>query len=275
MLSYDVPHRAPWGLPVSAYVWTKAIAAGSYLVTAALVLLGVVETSSVLWKWTTPLLSAVFLAITFVLLIADLEHPGRFYMILTRPQWRSWIVRGAVILTAYAIVLGIHLLWSFLGNSPPVGLAFIGALLALGSGTYTAWLFAQAKARDLWQSSLLPVAHLVASVLAGAASLVIAAAVVAPQLSALLVTVTMTAAVLQLVLIGAEALTPHPTAHARLAVREMVRGRYRIEFAAGVILLLLGLLNLPFRVDAAVLILLGLLLYEHSHVGAGQAVPLA
>jgi Fe-S-cluster-containing dehydrogenase component/formate-dependent nitrite reductase membrane component NrfD len=275
MLAYDVPHRAPWGLPVSAYVWTKAIAAGSYLVAAALVLLGVVETSSVLWKWTTPLLSAVFLAITFILLIADLEHPGRFYMILTRPQWRSWIVRGAVILTGFSILLGVHLLWSFLGNGPPVGLALIGALLALGSGTYTAWLFAQAKARDLWQSSLLPVAHLVASVLAGAASLVIAAAAVAPELSALLVTITMTAAVTQLILIAAEALTPHPTAHARLAVREMVRGRYRIEFAAGVILLLLGLLNLPFRVDAAVLILLGLLLYEHSHVGAGQAVPLA
>lgn len=275
MLAYDVPHRAPWGLPVSAYVWTKAIAAGSYLVMAALVLLGMVETSSTLWKWTTPLLSSVFLAITFVLLIADLEHPGRFYMILTRPQWRSWIVRGAVILTGYSIVLGAHLLWSFLGNGPPAGFALIGALLALGSGTYTAWLFAQARARDLWQSSLLPVQHLAASVLAGAASLVIASAAVAPELSTLFVTITMIAAVLQLILITAEALTPHPTAHARLAVREMVRGRYRIEFAAGVILLLLGLLNLPFRVDAAVLILLGLFLYEHAHVGAGQAVPLA
>jgi formate-dependent nitrite reductase membrane component NrfD len=275
MLAYDVPHRAPWGLPVSAYVWTKAIAAGSYLVAASLVLLGVLETTSVLWKWTTPLLSAIFLAITLVLLVADLKHPGRFYMIFTRPQWRSWIVRGAVILAAFSAVLGAHLLWSFLGNGPPRGFALIGALLAIASGTYTAWLFAQAKARDLWQSPLLPVMHLVATILAGSTALLIAAAVVAPDLATLVMTVAATATVAHLILIAAEVLTPHPTAHARLAVREMVRGRYRIEFAAGVILQLLGLVSLPFRVDAAVLVLLGLLLYEHAHVGAGQAVPLA
>ena len=275
MLAYDIPHRAPWGLPVSAYVWTKAIAAGSYLVTASLILLGRLDTTSVLWKWTTPLLSALFLAITFILLIADLEHPSRFYMILTRPQWRSWIVRGAVILTGFSAVLAAHLLWSFLGNGPPRSLAIIGALLAIASGTYTAWLFAQAKARDLWQSPLLPLMHLVASVVAGAAALVIAAAVIAPELVPLLVVVTAVATALHLILIAAEIFTPHPTAHARLAVREMIAGRYRIEFAAGVILQLLGLINLSFRVEATVLILLGLLLYEHAHVGAGQAVPLA
>src|SRR5438552_9668390 len=82
MLSYDVPHRAPWGWPVSLYIWTKAIAAGSYLVAAVLILLGRLDTTSVLWKWTMPLLSAFFLAVTFILLIADLEHPTRFYLIL-------------------------------------------------------------------------------------------------------------------------------------------------------------------------------------------------
>ena len=262
MLAYDVPHRAPWGLPVSAYVWTKAIAAGSYLVVASLILLGQMDTSNVLWKWTAPLLSAFFLAITFVLLVADLEHPSRFYMILTRPQWRSWIVRGAVILTGFSAVLGVHLLWSFLGNGPPPrGLAIIGALFAVASGTYTAWLFAQAKARDLWQSPMLPLQHLVAAIASGASTLALA--------SERFVIVAATATIIHLILIAAEALTPHPTAHARLAVREMVRGRYRIAFAAGVILQLLGLVVSP------ALILLGLLSYEHAHVGAGQAVPLA
>src|SRR6185503_5280204 len=93
MLSYDVPHRAPWGWHVSAYIWTKAIAAGSYLLASSMVVFGV-ENS--LWKWTAPLIAAVALAITFVLLIMDLEHPERFYMILTRPQWRSWLVRGGI-----------------------------------------------------------------------------------------------------------------------------------------------------------------------------------
>src|SRR6185295_7160665 len=97
MLAYDVPHRAPWGIPVAAYVWTKAIAAGSYLVAAAMLLWGRLDPAGVLWKWTTPFLSATFLAVTFVLLIGDLEHPMRFYLIFTRPQWRSWLVRGGVI----------------------------------------------------------------------------------------------------------------------------------------------------------------------------------
>jgi hypothetical protein len=266
MLAYDVPHKAPWGLPVSAYVWTKAIAAGSYLVGAFSVLTGWDRS---LWEWTVPMVSAVFLAITFILLIADLEHPKRFYMILTRPQWRSWIVRGAFILGGFAAILGMHLLWSFFGDGPPRAFALVGALFALASGTYTAWLFGQAKARDLWQSPLLPLQHLTACVAAGASALMLTGVYAPLHWTAALWTVA------HLILVGAEVLMPHPTAHARLAVREMVRGRYRIEFAAGVILQLLGLINLPFRPEAAAFILLGLLLYEHAHVGAGQAVPLA
>ncbi len=262
MLAYDVPHRAPWGWPVGLYVWTKAIAAGAYLVAAALVLLGMVDISSTLWRWTTPLVSAIFLAITFTVLIADLDHPERFYMVLTRPQWRSWLVRGGVILTGFSAVLGLHLLWSFLGNSPPKALAAAGALLAIGSGTYTAFLFAQAKARDLWQSPLLAPQHLVACVMAGGAAL-------------LLPRVLMVATAVHLLLMTAEVVMPHPTAHARLAMREMVRGKYQVAFTAGVTLQLFGLAAGPLGIVAAVAALAGLLAYEHAHVGAAQSVPLA
>jgi Fe-S-cluster-containing dehydrogenase component len=264
MLSYDVPHLAPWGLPVSLYIWTKAIAAGSYLVAAVMVLLGRLDITSTLWRWTTPLLSAFFLAITFALLIGDLEHPKRFYMILTRPQWRSWLVRGGVILGAFAAINGLHLLW------PSRVLAVVGIPVAIATGTYTAFLFAQAKARDLWQSPLLLPQHLVACVMAGAAALLIAGL----DLGFLLAIIT----AVHLLLIAAEVITPHPTAHARLAVREMVRGRYRAAFAAGFILPLLGLAAMLGGAPppaAAILILAGLLAYEHAHVGAGQAVPLA
>ncbi|HEY8175023.1 MAG TPA: hypothetical protein VIF32_05005, partial [Gemmatimonadaceae bacterium] len=116
--------------------------------------------------------------------------------------------------------------------------------------------------RDLWQSPLLPLQHLVACVLAGAAVLGLAP-------------VMAVATTIHLVLIAAEVLTPHPTAHARLAVREMVRGKYRLAFAAGWILQLFGLIAAPFPIAAAILVLAGLLAYEHAHVGAGQEVPLA
>ncbi|HUR79433.1 MAG TPA: 4Fe-4S dicluster domain-containing protein [Thermoanaerobaculia bacterium] len=265
MLAYDVPHRAPWGIAITSYVWTKAIAAGSYLVAASLVLLGVLDANSTMWKWTAPLISAVFLALTFALLIGELEHPQRFYLILIRPQWRSWLVRGGMILAAFAALLGVHLIWP---GAPPRAIAIIGALLAIASGTYTAWLFAQAKARDLWQSPLLPPQHLVATVAAGAAALFIARM---PFAGAIMSIATAT----HLLLIGAEVLTPHPTAHARLASREMTRGSFSAYFIAGVILQILGAAAMPLGIAAAVFTLAGLLLYERAHVGAGQAVPLA
>ncbi|HSP34782.1 MAG TPA: 4Fe-4S dicluster domain-containing protein, partial [Thermoanaerobaculia bacterium] len=162
ILSYDVPHRAPWGWPVSLYVWTKAIAAGTYLVSAA---------TGLGWRWTAPIIAAVFLAITFALLVGDLEHPMRFYLILTRPQWGSWLVRGGIILTIFSAIIGVHLLWSFLDGRPPLWFAVIGAIAAIATGSYTAFLFAQAKARDLWQSPLLPPQHVLASIVAGAAAL--------------------------------------------------------------------------------------------------------
>ena len=84
------------------------------------------------------------------------------------------------------------------------------------------------------------------------------------------------ATAIHLVLIAAEVWMPHPTAHARLAIHEMTRGRYAMTFAFGVILQILGVIGAPFfGAGAAFLILGGLFLYELAHVGAAQAVPLA
>src|SRR6185503_4261703 len=120
--------------------------------------------------------------------------------------------------------------------------------------------FAQAKARDMWQSPLLAPQHLVASIVAGAAVL---------SMSRILLIAT----IVHLALIVAEVATPHATAHSRLAVREMVRGRYKLFFAFGFVLPVIGIALLPWKA-AAVLILIGLYSYEHAYVGAGQSVPL-
>jgi ferredoxin len=47
-------------------------------------------------------LSLVFITLTAVVLIIDLERPERFYYILTRGNHRSWMVWGAYFLTAHA-----------------------------------------------------------------------------------------------------------------------------------------------------------------------------
>src|SRR5687767_2838173 len=174
VLSYDVPHRAPWDWRVSLYTWTKGIAAGAWLVAVALVMAGTLDWSDTLVAWAAPLMAAAFLAATAGLLIFDLEHPGRFWLILARPQWRSWLVRGGFLLTGYAAVLGLHLLASVLGATGLARAAAVpGVPLAVLAAVYTAYLFAQAKARDLWQSPLLPPHLVVQAVLAGAAALLI------------------------------------------------------------------------------------------------------
>ena len=60
------------------------------------------------------------------MLIADLKHPERFYLILTRPQWRSWLVRGGMILTLFAVIIGLHLIL----GSPPRWFTIAGAVVA-------------------------------------------------------------------------------------------------------------------------------------------------
>ena len=49
-------------------------------------------------------ISLVFLTLTAVILVADLERPERFYYILVRPNWRSWMVWGAYFLTAQGAI---------------------------------------------------------------------------------------------------------------------------------------------------------------------------
>src|SRR5688500_17713115 len=88
VLSYDIPHRMPWDWRVSLYTWTKAIAAGVYMVPVLLILGGFSSWTNPLWLRFTPLIGLTFLAITGLLLIWDLEHPGRFYMIFTRRHWK-------------------------------------------------------------------------------------------------------------------------------------------------------------------------------------------
>ena len=120
----------------------------------------------------TPIVSGAFLAITGGLLIWDLEHPERFYLIFTRPQWRSWLVKGAFIIAGYTLVLALHFLASWLGSrSVQSWLMIAGIPLSILTAVYTAYLFAQAKARDMWQNPLLPPHLLVQALLLGSAVL--------------------------------------------------------------------------------------------------------
>ena len=288
LLAYDVPHSLPWDWRVSLYTWTKGIAAGAYLVAALLVMLGLLRSReldvftggpmgvSPLWAWVAPVVSGAFLAITGGLLIWDLEHPARFYMIFTRPQWRSWLVKGAFIIAGYSLVLALHFVASWMGREREQ-LWLIAAGLPLGvlTAVYTAYLFAQAKARDLWQNSLLPPHLLVQSLLLGAAALLPFAVWLDPAMTGPLAWTLGATSLIHLLMVWGEVTLTHPTAHARLAVWELTRGRYAAFFWGGVVLTLLAVFAPWLGVASVPPALVGLALHEHAYVQSGQAVPLA
>jgi ferredoxin/formate-dependent nitrite reductase membrane component NrfD len=276
LLSYDVPHRAPWDFRVSLYTWTKSIAAGAYLVPLMLVLLGVLDWATPLWTWGAPIVAAVFLAVTGALLIWDLEHPPRFYYLMVRPQWRSWLVRGGFIISGYGAVLAGHAAASWLGR-PDLHrpLAVAGLPLAAMSAVYTAYLFAQAKARDLWQSPLLPPHLLTQALLAGSGAMIPVALSVEPTAVGPLAWVLAAAGAVHLVMTFGEITLPHGTAHAHLANLEMTRGRYAIYFWLSILLMTIALTAPWLPIPAAAAGLIGLVAFEHAYVQAGQSVPLA
>ena len=276
VLSYDVPHKLPWDWRVSLYTLTKGIAAGAYLVPLLLVLFGLIPASSPLWVWAAPIVAGAFLAVTGLVLIWDLEHPARFYYIFTRPQWRSWLVKGAFIIAGYSAVLAAHFIASLMGwGAGHRYLMWLGLPLASMTAIYTAWLFAQARARDLWQSPLLPPHLMVQTLLAGAGALVPVAPGLDPLALERLIWVLAFASLGHLLMVWGEATLAHVTAHAHLAHREMVRGRWARYFWVGVALVAAGMLAPWIGVLAAPVALLGLLAYEHAYVQAGQSVPLA
>lgn len=276
VLAYDVAHSAPWDWRVSLYTLTKGIAAGAYLVPLLMVLSGQLEAASLLWRWVAPILALVFLAITGGLLIWDLEQPKRFYMIFTRPQWKSWLVKGAFIIAGYSLVLLAHLGASLLGQDGLHKILMVPGLpLATLTAVYTAYLFAQAKARDLWQSPLLPPHLFVQTLLAGSASLLPVAYSRAPEALPVLLWTLAGSSLLHVLLVWGESTLAHVTAHAHLAAYEMVRGRYRQPFWWGLTLGAAAIFAPWLGVAAAPLALLGLLAFEHAYVQAGQSVPLA
>ena len=282
-VNYNVAHEQPWGFLVSLYLWTKSLGAGAFLLAWLAAVIGLATASSAL-SLAAPALALVFIGITSVLLVADLQRPERFWYLLAKPNWSSWLVIGAYILMAFSGVAFIWLALALLGvRDEGVFRAFMwaGAILAAAAAAYSAWLFGQAEGRDFWQSPLLAPHLLVQAALAGSAGLLLLDPLLnfsGPQ-RAMLATALGISVVAHLALAGAELYTPHANAHVRLAAHTLSAGRLRWKFwwgavALGVAATLAGLaFGLP--VLAAVCALAGLLLYEDAWVTAGQSVPMS
>jgi len=174
--AYDAPSKGVlWGWEVSAYIWTKGIAAGTYMVAMMLWLSGSLDMTD-LWLPVTGV-GLGFLAITGVLLIMDLDRPERFLYVMLRPNWNSWLVKGAYILAAYGGVLFLSAVLAFFKPTDYElyleYIAYAGIPLAALTGVYTAWLLQQAKGRSWSKDNLLPAKFLVETAAIGGATLAV------------------------------------------------------------------------------------------------------
>ncbi len=281
--AYDAPNKGiTWGWQVPSYLFTKGIAAGAILVPLAAVSLGVTLAPGLL-AWSV-VWSLVFLVATGLLLIADLKQPRRFLYVLLRPQWRSWLVKGAYLITAFGAAVPAYWLVASLGALTAIEpvMRWIAMLLAVGAAVYTAFLLAQAKGRDYWQSSVLPWQMLAHSAMLGAAWL----GLLAPWLDAAwVVALSAAMALAAAVHLAGEAIeihSTHATRAAKRVVKLLTRGRFRRAYWAGSILaggalpLVLCLTGTSWGLFlASALVLPGVFVSQYLLVYVPQQVPLS
>ncbi|MEJ7630430.1 MAG: 4Fe-4S dicluster domain-containing protein [Nocardioidaceae bacterium] len=285
----NTEHSRPWGWRVATYLWTKGLGAGALLVTALAVLFGSAVDGP---PGLGPLLAVAGTAVTGGLLVWDLKRPERFYYLLTKPNLTSWLVKGSYCLALVAAVSGAWLLAQILSlDSHPLNvvLALLSIPAAVMAAGYTAFLFAQAEGRDLWQSRwLFP--HLVGQALMAGAGAMAALSLWgdAPERPAALVArVLVFATLAQVAVTLVELLGRHDTAGATRGARIMTHGRYAwlywgltVALAAPIVVLAgLGWNGTsggqPLVAVAGVLAQVSILSYELCFVRAGQEVPLS
>jgi formate-dependent nitrite reductase membrane component NrfD len=285
---YDVAHPAPWGWRIAAYLWTKSIATGLLLVAAVLIALHFDAKDPVLSTYASGG-AVIFTALTALLLIIDLKRPLRFFFLITKPNFRSWVVIGTYLLALYGALAFAWFVEAYYRRPLPPELIFSAAPAAVACACYSAFLFAQAKGRELWQSPLFFWHLLVQSFIAGAASIrLIATAIgMVGSFLPLLDKMLALALLLALLMITIEVTTPAAGEDVRYATDVMTRGALRLPFwilavglgtAAPIVIMMLKLspaLHDPARNVACVLALIGLFAFEELWVIAGQAVPLS
>tara|TARA_R110002050_G_scaffold300722_2_gene471882 strand:- start:21370 stop:23061 length:1692 start_codon:yes stop_codon:yes gene_type:complete len=243
---YDTPDKGIlWGWEVSGYVLTKAISAGVFL----LLVIGYFLNSAfnqpfmtirIEAVWTAIIIGLTFLGATGALLVMDLDQPKRFLYVLLRPQWDSWLVKGGYSISIYGALisffgLAVYMEWKMVAEITVYLTAFFAVIVAI----YTAFLFAQAKGRDFWQSPTLVFHMLIHSFMAGAATYMMVDAFIEIGISwNYFVEMVMKIAIIaNLFVVLIELTITHPTTDAKKVAHDIVSGRYKQLFWFGTILM--------------------------------------
>ena len=288
--AYTAQHKINWHWELPSYLVTKSIAGGIFMLLSLGTMFGLFSFDSATFL-AAGFTAMVFMLATTSLLIKDLSQPTRFLNILLRPQWKSWVARGAYIMVTFTAVAGLWWLleagshWGILPADFAAGIRPIAAWIvfpfALGVVIYTAFLLGQAEGRDMWQSNLLPFQLLSQSAMvASGVFFVLNLFVNFPaDLTAMLTVLFPVSIALNLLMTFAGKLNSYPTNTALLASREMTHGKFRNHYWLGgialghVIPLALMIVFAPALPVAVLASLVGLFFYEYAFVMAPQHIP--
>ncbi|MBI5842547.1 MAG: polysulfide reductase NrfD [Chloroflexi bacterium] len=290
-VAYNAQHKINWHWELPSYLVTKNIAGGLFMLLSLGAGLGAFAFDSLTFL-AAGFTAMVFMLLTTILLIKDLSQPKRFLNILLRPQWKSWVARGAYIMVTFTAVAG---LWWLLEGAAQVGIlpietaatvrpfaAWIVFPFALGVVIYTAFLLGQAEGRDMWQNPLLPFQLFAQSMMAASGVfLALSAFVTFPaDLHRLLAVLFPAGIAINLLLTLAGKFNSFASEVALLAHREMTHGRFRNHYWWGgitlghVVPLALFFAFSTFALPVAVACtLVGLFFYEYAFVMAPQHIP--
>lgn len=291
-VSYNAQHKVPWHWPVPSYLTTKGIGAGLFMILSLGTGLGLVAFDRLTYL-VGGFLSLLFIGITTAFLVLDLEKPLRFFYMVFRPQWKSWLARGAFLLMGFSTLVGLWFLvelgayLEWLPEAPALFLRPIaiwgGFVLAVGVTIYSGFLFGQAEGRDLWQSSLLPIHLLVQAVMVGSGFVFLMGLLVdlSADLESLATTTFIASLVLDLIVTTfGEFGMPHASETAAIAAHQITHGRYKNHYWWGsiglghIVPLVLLFSGLSFGAAAAsICAIVGLYLYEYAFVTAPQEIP--
>jgi Fe-S-cluster-containing dehydrogenase component/formate-dependent nitrite reductase membrane component NrfD len=282
---YDVPHMTPWGKKIATYLWTKSISAGVLLLSALFVNMGF-EQDAVVLNFISPAVSLIFLLATMLFLVFDLKKPSRFFFLMTKPNLNSWLVLGGYVLMIYGALAAVWLGQGITQGRVSHLVIWPTALFAIASAGYSAFLFAQARGRDFWQSPLLFWHLLIQAISAGAAMLILIGSVIGVSeplfywLGNLLV-VSLCAGV---AMIFGDLFMKHGSEDAVRAGDLLLKGALSKQFwlfgiGLGAIVPTALILwpggSVVLNLIASVLALIGLWIYENLWIKAGQAIPLS
>lgn len=276
-----------WPWLVTVNMWAKSIGTGVIFMLFFLLRKHPEQVGNL--RFSTTVVSIIFIHIFLLFTLADLHQPFRMWHIFFYPHASSAITIGAWMATLF---VGLLFLLAFLSFIKKDNAAFDKTLtwvtiLAIPVTLYTAALMSQCTARELWQMPTESAQMLLAALLAGSATMILLGSKLDYEAKSSLGVVLGLSAFFAFVLYMAEYIFGPMKAEEVAAVLEYIKGdgEYAVMFWVGqwVALLLPMLLVMLSRVSksenilklAAVLAIVGLWIVKHVWLMIPQLLPMS